>query len=354
MIGLTVLVLLYGGVSAASHWYRYFYTSVSGVSDFPQFVAVGYLDDKELNYYDSWMKTIEPRHRVMELAADAEFYRRNTEVARGAEKIDKVNIDNNRKRSNQSGGIHTWQTMYGCELREDGNSSGFAQYGWNGKDFINFDKKNMVWVTPVTWGEITKSKWDQNKEGNKKLKNYLEERCIAWLKRYLQIGEKELRPVSPSVSFTRRGDSNRLSCVTTGFYPQAIEVTLRRDGVSLNETHSDGILPNHDGTYQIHKWTDIDPADQAKFSCEVDHSGLKEKMVAFYERKSVSLLPIIVGVLVVAVLLIIAVIVGVVIHKKKVEDEKRMTDCPRKLLLDQRQELNKINQGRRPAIIKRR
>nr|AAC60349.1 MHC class I protein [Heterodontus francisci] len=322
MIGLTVFVLLCGGVSAASHWYRYFYTSVSGVSDFPQFVAVGYLDDKELNYYDSWKKEMEPRHRVMELAADAEFsdsesYRTWTQRLLGWEQIGKVNIQTALSRTNQSAGIHTVQTMYGCELRDDGSTRGFYQDGWDGKDYINFDKENMVWVTPVSWGEITKNKWDQDKAYNQGWKGYLEGTCIEWLKKYLKLGERELRPVAPSVSFTRRGDSNRLSCVTTGFYPQAIEVTLRRDGVSLDESHFDGILPNHDGTYQTHKWTDIDPADQAKFSCEVDHSGLKEKMVVFYERKSDSLLPIIVGVLVVAVLLIIAVIVGVVIYKKK-------------------------------------
>ncbi|XP_067865029.1 class I histocompatibility antigen, F10 alpha chain-like [Heterodontus francisci] len=317
MIGLTVFVLLCGGVSADSHSLRYFYTSMTPIPGLPEFVVVGYVDEMEFVQYNSDQKKMMPRQRWMAETQGPDYWEQQTQIALGWEQGGKVAIQILTERTNQSAGIHTWQIMYGCELRDDGSTGGFFQYGWDGKDYINFDKENMVWVTPLTWGEITKNKWDQNKALGQQVKGYLEGICIEWLKKYLKLGERELRPVAPSVSFTRRGDSHRLSCVTTGFYPQAIEVTLRRDGVSLDESHFDGILPNHDGTYQTHKWTDIDPADQAKFSCEVDHSGLKEKMVVFYERKSVSLLPIIVGVLVVVVLLIIAVVVGVVIYKKK-------------------------------------
>ncbi|XP_067865035.1 class I histocompatibility antigen, F10 alpha chain-like [Heterodontus francisci] len=317
MIELTVLVLLCGGVSADSHSLRYFHTSTTPIPGLPEFVTVGYVDELQIDHYDSDLKKAVPRQSWMAESQGLDYWEEETQKRWFWEEDGKVNIRNVMKQSNQSTGIHTWQMMCGCELRDDGSTEGFTQFGWDGKDLISFDKENMVWVTPVSWGEITKNKWDQNKARNQYWKGYLEGICIEWLKNYLKLGEKELRPVAPSVSFTRRGDSNRLSCVTTGFYPQAIEVTLRRDGVSLDESLSDGILPNHDGTYQTHKWTDVDPEDQAKFSCEVDHSGLKEKMVVFYERKSVSLLPIIVGVLVAFVLLIIAVIVGVVFFKKK-------------------------------------
>eukprot|EP00061_Rhincodon_typus_P003704 g20764.t1 len=84
--------------------------------------------------------------------------------------------------------------MYGCELRDDGSTGGFNQYGWDNSDFISFDKDRMVWVTPLSWGEITKNKWDRDPAFNQQWKGYLEGTCIEWLKKYLKYGERELRP----------------------------------------------------------------------------------------------------------------------------------------------------------------
>uniref|UniRef100_UPI00398F2FEB major histocompatibility complex class I-related gene protein-like n=1 Tax=Pristiophorus japonicus TaxID=55135 RepID=UPI00398F2FEB len=124
--------------------------------------------------------------------------------------------------------------------------------------------------------------------------------------------------VAPAVSFTRPGDAKRLSCVATGFYPQAIEVTLWRDGVFLAETQSSGILPNHDGTFQVSKWTEFDPEDPGTFSCEVEHGGLQRKVIVFYVWQPVSQVPVVVGVVLgVLALLVILTIVAVVIYKKK-------------------------------------
>nr|ADM21328.1 MHC class IA antigen [Chiloscyllium plagiosum] len=316
MMRLILLVFLCGGASAASHWYRYFYTWVSGVSEFPEFVSLGYLDDKELNYYASGMKEVVSRHKVMDAAADPDFYRRNTQISRGEEAVGKANIQTLRDRTNQSGGIHTFQLMYGCELREDGTTGGFIQYGWDGRDFVNFDKDRMVWVTPVSWGEITKNKLDKDTAGNQQDKGYLEGMCIDWLNKYLKYGQEQLRPVKPSVTLTPVRDNKDLSCIATGFYPQAIEVNLFRDGVRIGDSESTGIRPNHDGSYQIHKRMEFDPHSQAKYSCEVEHSGLGQKLVVFYEPKSSSILLIVIGI-VVALLVIIAVIAGVVWYRKK-------------------------------------
>ncbi|XP_078073701.1 uncharacterized protein LOC144496947 isoform X2 [Mustelus asterias] len=94
--------------------------------------------------------------------------------------------------------------------------------------------------------------------------------------------EPTSQELPPIVSFTRLGDSNRLSCAVTGFYPQAIEVNLWRNRVVIDETLSSGILPNHDSTYQIRKWVEFDPEDQAEYSCRVEHSGMKETLVVIY------------------------------------------------------------------------
>ncbi|GCB79535.1 hypothetical protein scyTo_0020220, partial [Scyliorhinus torazame] len=120
---------------------------------------------------------------------------------------------------------------------------------------------------------------------------------------------------APSVSFTRLGNSNKLSCVATGFYPQSIEVTMHRDEKD-GEMYSSGVRPNHDGTYQMEKRTEYD-TESAKYSCKVDHSGLTEPMILFYEPKADSMVPVIVGVVIAVLVLIALAIVGVVIYRKK-------------------------------------
>nr|AAC60348.1 MHC class I protein [Heterodontus francisci] len=320
MIGLIVLVLLCGGVSAGSHSLRYFFTSMTPNPGFPEFVGVGYVDDVQFVMYDSDRKELIPREQWMVESEGPEAWARKKFLAQEREMTFKARIPILMSRANQSAGIRTIQMMTGCDLRDDGTSTGFNQYGWDGRDFLSFDKDHMVWVTPVPWGQNIQHNWNQDRVGNLGWKNYLEEECIEWLRKYLLYGQRELRVVAPVVSFTRPGDSNRLSCVVTGFYPQAIEVTLWRDGVMIDEILSSGILPNHDRTYQIRKWIEFDPEDQAEYSCRVEHSGLTEMMVVIYAGlKSDSQIPVTVGiVLVILGLIIVLVIVAVAVYKRKV------------------------------------
>ncbi|GCC37514.1 hypothetical protein chiPu_0016018 [Chiloscyllium punctatum] len=56
------------------------------------------------------------------------------------------------------------------------------------------------------------------------------------------------------------------------------------EGLLINETLSTGILPIQDRTYQIRKWIEFDPENQAEYSCRVEHSGLEEKLVVIYGK----------------------------------------------------------------------
>ncbi|XP_078073688.1 class I histocompatibility antigen, F10 alpha chain-like [Mustelus asterias] len=317
MIGLIELVLLCGEVSAGSHSLRYFLSGMTPVPGFPEFVAVGYVDDVQFVVYDSDRRELIPREQWMVESEGLESWERKKMLVQEQERYSKADIPLFMSRANQSGGIHVYQTMTGCDLRDGGTTSGFNQFGWDGKDFISFDKDHMVWVTPITWGEIIKNNLDRDIANSKGWKSYLEGECIEWLKKYLEYGQRELRVVAPVVSFTRLGDSNQLSCAVTGFYPQAIEVNLWRDGVVIDETLSTGILPNHDSTYQIRKWVEFDPEDQAGYSCRVEHSGMKETLVVIYEPKSRSQVAVTVGIVVGVLVLIALIIVAVIIYNKK-------------------------------------
>ncbi|XP_067865791.1 major histocompatibility complex class I-related gene protein-like isoform X2 [Heterodontus francisci] len=294
------------------------------IPGFPEFVAVGYVDDVQFGMYDSDRKELIPREQWMLESEGPEAWARKKELAMGRELNFKAYIPILMSRSNQSGGIHTYQMLIGCDLRDDGTRTGFVQRGWDGRDFMSFDRDHKVWVTPVPWAESIQNRWNEDKVDNLRCEHYLEEECIEWLRKFLQYGEPELRVVTPVVSFTRPGDSNRLSCVVTGFYPQAIEVTLWRDGVMIDEILSSGILPNHDRTYQVWKWIEFDPEDQAEYSCRVEHSGLTETMVVIYGLNSGSQILVPVGsVLGILGLIIVLTIVGVIVCKRKVTGNSR-------------------------------
>ncbi|XP_051899585.1 uncharacterized protein LOC127585898 [Pristis pectinata] len=279
MLGLIQLVLLCGGVSAGSHSLRYFYMAVTPVPGVPEFVTVGYVDEEPIVYYDSELGRKVPRQRWMEESQGPKYWERETQISRSNEQVYKVNIQILQERTNQTGGIHTLQKMFGCELREDGSTAGFFQYGWDGMDFLSFDKEQGVWVTPVPWGLLTKVKWDRDTAWNQQVKGYLEQTCIEWLQKYVRAGERDLQPDRPEVYFTTSRNNHRLTCMATGFYPQSIEVTLLRDGQVLEETSSHGILPNHDGTYLLTRSVQVDPTDTAVFTCRVEHQGLPEPLI---------------------------------------------------------------------------
>uniref|UniRef100_A0A4W3GIT6 Ig-like domain-containing protein n=1 Tax=Callorhinchus milii TaxID=7868 RepID=A0A4W3GIT6_CALMI len=61
--------------------------------------------------------------------------------------------------------------------------------------------------------------------------------------------QRQSRP-DVSVSYRRDvGGRALLSCLVTGFYPRPIEVTWTRDGNTVHEVESSGVLPNHDHTF---------------------------------------------------------------------------------------------------------
>lgn len=82
--------------------------------------------------------------------------------------------------------------MIGCELLEDGSTTGFLQYAYDGQDFIIFNKDTLSWLAMDYVAHITKQAWEANLHELQYQKNWLEEECIAWLKRFLEYGRDTL------------------------------------------------------------------------------------------------------------------------------------------------------------------
>ncbi|KAK6470091.1 H-2 class I histocompatibility antigen, partial [Huso huso] len=316
-----------------THSYWYMYTGITEGNNFPEFVVVGGVDDIQLNYYDSDTKEVIPKHQIMKDAADPDFYKRNTQNFDATGAVFKENVKIAMKRFNQTNGVHTVQQMYGCELDDDRTKRGFFQYGFDGKDFISFDKDSLTWTAPVQQAVITKHKWDADRAWGQQTKAYLETECIEWLQKYIQYGRETLeRRVPPAVTLHQRkargSADTEVLCHVTGFFPRAVEVTWVRDGRDqLDEGVQSGeVLPNQDGTYQLRKILTVSSEEQKghSYSCQVDHASFTEKQNYIWDPNMRSSdgneggppIGIIAGVIV-GVLALAAVIIGVVIWKKK-------------------------------------
>ncbi|KAB5528242.1 hypothetical protein PHYPO_G00138060 [Pangasianodon hypophthalmus] len=223
------------------------------------------------------------------------------------------------QRFNQTKGVHTVQRMYGCELDDDDTTRGYTQYGYDGEDFVSFDLKTKTWIAAKPQAVITKNKWDPNAGNNDYWKNYLENTCIEWLKKYVSYGRETLeRKVRPEASVLQKhSPSAEVVCHATGFFPKAVVISWQKDGeevhenVELRET-----LPNQDGSFQKRSILTV-PAEELQkhtYTCVIQHSSLEKELVLPVRDGA----PIAIIVAVVAALVaLVAVVAGIVVWKKK-------------------------------------
>ncbi|KAK1880799.1 Major histocompatibility complex class I-related protein [Dissostichus eleginoides] len=92
--------------SARTHSMKDFYTASSGVTNFPEFVIVGLVDEVEITHYDSNTKRVEPKQDWMSniTAEDPQLWERETQGSLSAQQAFKVNIETLKQRFNQTGG----------------------------------------------------------------------------------------------------------------------------------------------------------------------------------------------------------------------------------------------------------
>lgn len=95
---------LFLSLSAATHSLKYFYTAVSGVSDFPEFTAVGLVDDGQFMYFDSNTMKAVPKTEWMRRKEGADYWERETQILIGTHQVFKNNIHIAKDRFNQSAG----------------------------------------------------------------------------------------------------------------------------------------------------------------------------------------------------------------------------------------------------------
>uniref|UniRef100_F7D0L9 Major histocompatibility complex class I antigen n=1 Tax=Xenopus tropicalis TaxID=8364 RepID=F7D0L9_XENTR len=323
-----VPLLLTLGVSAVysgSHSLRYYYTAVSDRAfGLPEFSTAGYVDETQIERYSSDNGKSEPAAQWMKQNEGPEYRDEQTQILKGNEAVFKHNVKVAMDRFNQTSGTHIVQSMYGCELREDGSTRGYEQDGYDGREFLALDTERWVYVPSMREAQLTTQKWNSPEVNEpERERNYLENICIEWLKRYLGYGQAELeRRVRPHVKISdRQSDGNtELHCQAYGFYPREIDVKWVRNG--KDDVHSEEakeILPNPDGSYQLRVTAEVTPKEGDSYACHVEHSSLEEKLIVVWPgpNKDGKNMVIIIAGVVVAVLLITAAVVGFAFYKKR-------------------------------------
>ncbi|XP_033182113.1 BOLA class I histocompatibility antigen, alpha chain BL3-7-like isoform X2 [Anabas testudineus] len=342
------LLLLFGQVtSPGKHSLKFYLTASSGVSAFPDFVAVAKLNEVELAYYDSSIKRTELKQdwMIRLLGDDPHRSDRTKQNCMNYHKVFKEETDTFKKRFNQTGGVCVVQEMAGCEWDDEtGDVTGYQQYGYDGEDFISLDLKTETWVAPKPQAVITKHKWDGDKARNVFWKNFVTQSCIEKLKRYLINGKSSLqRTVLPSVSLLQKTPSSPVSCHATGFYPDRASMFWRKDGEEIHEDVDHGeILPNHDGTFLMRvdlNISSVKPEDWSRYDCVFQFSGVKKDVITKLDKAEIrtnwgkswtrnnevppSEFPAAVIGVVVGLLLLLVCITGLFIWRKKKNGFKR-------------------------------
>ncbi|KAJ8000115.1 hypothetical protein DPEC_G00201500 [Dallia pectoralis] len=320
-------------VSAVNHSLKHFVTGVSVNTNIPEFTAVGLLDHFPLAYFDSNTKTVVPRSEWIN-ANVSDYWDKHNQLAVDARQYFKNKMPVLKKLFNQSmpTGAHVLQVILGCGLDDQTGVTGvFFQLGYDGEDFLLLNQTTWAWIALKPQAVSTKLKWDTDEVDNEFWKYYLTQECINFLKKFLDYGRSSLMrtAVPPSVSLLQKTPSSPVTCHATGFYPNRVNVTWKKDG---QERHEDveirETLPNDDGTFQKSVHLTVKPEEwkNHKYQCVVQVSGIQEDFIKDLTEDEIQTnrdqtpTGLIIGVVVSLILATAAAVIGVVIWKKKTSE----------------------------------
>ncbi|XP_004468630.1 H-2 class I histocompatibility antigen, Q10 alpha chain-like [Dasypus novemcinctus] len=293
-----------------THSLHYHYLALSEPGpDLPEFLAVGYVDDQPFIRYDSRLGRAEPQAPWM-APVEARYWETETQKQRVWEKVQQVEVWTVMGYHNQSSGIHSAQRMFGCEIQEDGHTSSFWQFGFDGQDHLSLDLETLSWVSAEPVAVRTKRWWEMERCYAEYDKAYLEGLCLTSLNRYLELGGQNLtRREPPKVQVTRhlaQDGGAMLRCWAWSFYPKDITLSWWLGGEELAlETEYVETRPSGDGTYQTWAAVHVRKGTEAQYTCHVQHPGLNHTLTVAWEPPACCG-PITVTVAVLAIILLVA------------------------------------------------
>ncbi|XP_028283247.1 major histocompatibility complex class I-related gene protein-like isoform X2 [Parambassis ranga] len=202
MTAFSLLLLVCHVSSAVKHTLKYYTTASSGVENQPEFVIVALVDGVQAAYCDGSNKILEAKQEWGRKVFDSDpqlYQRYSVECFENQPNLFKATISSLKQRFNHSTGVHTFQSVEGCEWDDTtGEVAGSVHYDYNGEDFIVFDVSTLTWVALKPQAFITKMSWDVQRARLKYNQRFITQICPDRLKTYLQHGRSSLlRTVKP-------------------------------------------------------------------------------------------------------------------------------------------------------------
>uniref|UniRef100_A0A8C4GHQ4 Ig-like domain-containing protein n=1 Tax=Dicentrarchus labrax TaxID=13489 RepID=A0A8C4GHQ4_DICLA len=249
------------------HSLKFFFAGFSGVTNYPEFIGAVMVDGVEVVHYDSNIKRAEPKQDWMKRLMEDDPGHRDwyTDGCRVNQRFFSSTIDSLMQRLKQTGGIHTFQRIYGCDWKDKTPEViGCDEFKYDGEDFIRLDPKTLEWNNSTPQAFITKQEWDSDKATINNIKFNLTRHCPQLLNKYLDYGKK-----LPSVSLLQKTPRSPVSCHATGFYPDRATLFWRKDGKELPIEGRVEVLPNNDGTFQmsVDQVPPVIPEDWGRYEC---------------------------------------------------------------------------------------
>ncbi|XP_041932731.1 class I histocompatibility antigen, F10 alpha chain-like isoform X2 [Alosa sapidissima] len=284
-------ICLAGQGAPERHSLYYVYTALSKAVNAPgifEFTAMGLLDDRKIDYYNSKKQVKIPQQDWMKKKLPADYWEKGTQSRKSKEQWFKVNVNILMERMKQNGSdVHVLMWKHGCEVDTMADGSfkfyrGVDAYSYDGKDFLSFDDASMQWVAPTPQAVPTKQKWDGVPILNQYTKGYLEKECVDWLGKFRKYGDEELRKQTqdspPDVRLFAKGttspDTFELTCMATGFLPKEIDITVLKGKNVIKKGESVDVLPNGDGTHQTRVSVHAKKSEINDYGCVVNHRTL--------------------------------------------------------------------------------
>ncbi|XP_039188193.1 major histocompatibility complex class I-related gene protein-like isoform X2 [Crotalus tigris] len=253
------------------HSLCYSYLKVSEPSQgLPHFLSMVHLDDQPIARFGNHTRKMEPLVPWMEMEETKIFVAPEWVLRADLEMLSNFNHQTRGRNRSQRGFLH---------------------YGYDGSDFISFDKETLRWVAAQPQAEKVKEKWEENPGCSQRNKFFLEKTCIEWLQRKLSYKNEALQRTEPPVGkVTRKVVDDSLEvliCQAFGFYPKEIQATWTRDGEAcVYETLPRNVAPNSDGTYYVWLSIEIDPKKRDHFRCHLEHQGLQEPLILAWKEET--------------------------------------------------------------------
>ncbi|KAG5847783.1 hypothetical protein ANANG_G00129880 [Anguilla anguilla] len=93
-------------------------------------------------------------------------------------------------------GAAVLQGRFGCEIERNPDSGvsltrTFAQYGWNGEDFLSFNLSRLQWEASAGSAVPITRKWNRDQDITMETKKYMEDICVIDLLDSLEAEESQ-------------------------------------------------------------------------------------------------------------------------------------------------------------------